>query len=260
MTTVGPLENNDPAARTSRVDEEGLPLLVSADLGMELCSYWLARAAQHTSDSYAGVRMSKFPEDLRVYEHLLWSSRANVVLELGAQFGGSALWFRDRLQSLAHYGRGSRGHVISIDINIEAAREGLAAADPDYADTITLVQGDVQDPALPDVVARLLPSGSRCFVVEDSAHIYETTWASLTGFAQFVPLGGYFVVEDGCVDVEEMRLDESWPRGVLPALKCWLATPDGAEFAVRRDLERYGLSCHPCGFLQRIAPARAQSS
>jgi cephalosporin hydroxylase len=256
MTAAGPLENQDPTPRTWRVDEEGLPPLVSADLSMDLRSYWLARAAQHTSDSYAGVRMSKFPEDLRVYEHLLWSSRADVVVELGAQFGGSALWFRDRLRSLEGYGRSRHGRVISVDINIEAAREGLAAADPDYAETITLLEGDVQDPDLPDAVARLVPSGARCFVVEDSAHIYETTWGALTGFAKFVPLGGYFVVEDGCVDVDEMRLNDGWPRGVLPALERWLATPEGAEFAVRRDLERYGLSCHPRGFLQRIALAR----
>jgi cephalosporin hydroxylase len=254
MTAAGPFENNDPTPRTLRVDGEGLPPPVSVDLSMDLRSYWLARAAQHTDDSYAGVRMSKFPEDLRVYEHLLWSSRADVVVELGAQFGGSALWFRDRLRTLERYRRTRRSQVISIDIQITAAREELSAADPDYAETITLLEGDVQDPALPDQVARLLPDGARCFVVEDSAHVYDTTWGALTGFARFVPLGGYLVVEDGCVDVEEMRLDASWPRGVLPALERWLATPEGAAFAVRRDLERYGLSCHPRGFLQRIGP------
>jgi hypothetical protein len=70
-----------------------------------------------------------------------------------------------------------------------------------------------------------------------------------------VPNSGYFVVEDGSVDVEEMRLSESWPRGVLPALEAWLATSEGFEFTVRRDLERYGLSNHPHGFLQRTAPS-----
>jgi cephalosporin hydroxylase len=89
-------------------------------------------------------------------------------------------------------------------------------------------------------------------VVEDSAHVYETTYAALLGFARFVPVGGYLVVEDGCVDVEEMRLDDSWPRGVLPAIADWLASPDGEAFRVQRDLELYGMSCHPGGFLQRM--------
>jgi cephalosporin hydroxylase len=90
-------------------------------------------------------------------------------------------------------------------------------------------------------------------VVEDSAHTYDTTLSALTGFARFIAPGGYFVVEDGCVDIEEMRLSADWPRGVLPAVKEWLGTAEGRKFMVRRDLERYGLSCHPYGFLQRTA-------
>ena len=236
---------------------ETLPPPVPIDLTQNLRSYWLQRAAQHTSDWYAGVPLSKFPEDLRTYEHLLWASRANVVVEIGTQFGGSALWFRDRLQALEHYGRVRQTRVISIDVSVTAAREALSAADPGYVETITLIEADVQDPTLPDQVARHLPPEARCLVVEDSAHVYDTTWAALTGFARFVPTDGYFVVEDGCVDIDEMRLDDAWPRGVLPALERWLGTEEGSAFTVRRDLERYGMSCHPRGFLQRVAEARA---
>lgn len=237
--------------------EDLLPPPIALDLGQDLRSYWLARAAQHTQDSYAGIRLSKFPEDLRMYEHLLWHSRADVVIEIGAQFGASALWFRDRLRALEHYGRIAAGRVISIDLTTEPARERIARVDPSYAETIMLLDGDVRDPDLPGQVAELVPVGSRCFVVEDSAHIYETTWAALLGFARFVPLGGYFVVEDGCVDIDEMRVEETWPRGVLPALDDWLATPGGSSFAVRRDLEAYGISCHPRGFLERVAEGQA---
>jgi len=215
-------------------------------------TYWLARARQHTEDWYAGVRIAKFPEDLRVYEHLLWQSRANVVIELGASFGGSALWFRDRLRMFAAYGRVSWPRVISIDLDIESARAAISAADPDFEQTISLIGGDVLDPSLPALVAEQLPADARCFVVEDSAHTYETTAAALNGFARFTPLGGYFVIEDGCVDVEEMRASPDWPRGVLPALHDWLATPAGSQFVVRRDLELYGISSHPEGYLQRV--------
>jgi cephalosporin hydroxylase len=256
MTDVS-FESSDPRSQTSPTDEEGLPPPVTADLSASLRSYWLARAAQHTSDSYAGVPISKFPEDLRVYEHLLWASRANVVVELGAQWGGSALWFRDRLQTLARYARAGQIRVISIDLSVNTARASLEAADPSYAEAIALIEADVLDPALPDEVARLLPPDPRCLVVEDSAHVYDTTWAALTGFSRFVPVGGYFVVEDGCVDIEEMRLADDWPRGVLPALERWLGTEEGSPFKVRRDLECYGISCHPRGFLQRTAAARA---
>jgi cephalosporin hydroxylase len=196
--------------------------------------------------------MSKFPEDLRVYEHLLWSSRADVVIELGVQFGGSSLWFRDRLQSFGRYRPAAVKRVIAVDINVSAARENLEATDPAYAEDITLIQGSVTDANLVDRVAREIPPGARCLVIEDTAHIYETTLASLRGFSPFVPVGGFFVVEDGCVDVEALRIADDWPRGVLAALNAWLEH-DTQGFVVRSDLELYGVTCHPGGFLQKTA-------
>jgi cephalosporin hydroxylase len=213
-----------------------------------LRDYWLARAGQHTADSYADVPLSKFPEDLRTYEHLLWADRPDTVIEIGTQAGGSALWFRDRLRTLRAYGRIEREpRVISVDLTQDSAREFLR----DAGDGISLVEGDVRDAATAEAVARLVLDGARCFVIEDSAHEYDTTMAALNHFARFVPREGFFVVEDGCVDVEELRADPDWPRGVLPALHDWLATEAGRDFSVRRDLELYGVSCHPEGFLQR---------
>ena len=103
-------------------------------------------------------------------------------------------------------------------------------------------------------VAELMEGRDGAFVVEDSEHVYDTTMASLTTLARYVPRNGYFVVEDGAVDLDERRVDDDWPRGVLPALQDWLQTPEGRAFRVRRDLELYGLSAHPSGFLQRTAP------
>ena len=174
-----------------------------------------------------------------------------MVIELGVQYGGSSLWFRDRLRAFGRY-HGSSATVIAVDRELGMAREHLRAADRSYGIEIKLIEGDVTDPELPGRVAAQLPPGSRCFVVEDTAHVYDTTLAALRGFAGFVPMGGFMVVEDGCVDIEELRVDEHWPRGVLPALHDWLET-EGTGFTVRRDLELYGVTCHPHGFLQRTS-------
>jgi cephalosporin hydroxylase len=228
--------------------EVDLPPRVSISLDDSCLSYMRDRLRQVMFESYAGLPLGKFPEDLRMYEHLLWASRSNVVVEIGCNQGGSALWFRDRLDTMARHGHIGAGQVISIDLDVEPARRRLESV-PGH--DITLLAGDVLDPELPDRVRRLLPADARCFVVEDSAHTYQTTLAALEGFAPLVAPGGYLVVEDGCVDVEELRLVQSWPRGVLPALANWLASPGGAQFVARPDLERYGVSCHPGGFLQR---------
>ena len=232
-------------------DYDGEP--IERRLAAPLREYWLDRARMHFSDTYMGVPLTKFPEDLRVYEHLMWRARPNVVVEFGCHCGGSALWFRDRLTTLARYAAIEPPRVVSIDVYLDNARRHLALADPDYAATIALVEGDLRDPALAERVRQQLPAGARCLVVEDSAHTVETTAAVLEGFSGLVPPGGYLVVEDGCVDVEPMRLDPGWPRGVLPAITDWLATAEGSQFRVRRELELYGLTCHPGGILQRVA-------
>ncbi len=220
------------------------------DDGIE--AYLRSRLRQHTQDSYVGIPISKFPEDLRVYEHLLWACGADVVIELGVQFGGSSLWFRDRLQALGRYRAPSEKLVIAVDADLTPARERLAVADPAYASDITLIEGSVTDPELPHRVAGAVPANARCMVIEDTAHTYDTTLAALRGFSRFVPVGGFFVVEDACVDVERLRIADDWPRGVAPALQAWLREDPG-NFTVRRDLELYGITCHPGGFLQRIS-------
>jgi cephalosporin hydroxylase len=228
------------------------PPPVTFDIHASGLEYWAARLGQHVSDSYAGVPIAKFPEDLRVYEHLLWEAAPTVVIELGTQYGGSTLWFRDRLRTLAEYGRVRDPLVVTVDVDLSLARETFGAAGHDLAG-IVLVEGDILDPALPARIAEHVPAESACLVVEDTAHVYETTSAALRGFAPFVPAGGYFVVEDTCLDIDELRLDEEWPRGTLAALRDWFETPGAASFTIRRERETYGLTCHPYGFLQRVA-------
>lgn len=234
---------------------ELLPPAVDADLAAPLHKYWLDREAQHVKDVYAGVRIQKMPEDLRVYEHLLWISRVDTVIELGTNHGGSALWFRDRLATMATaYKRIADPAVISIDVDHAKAHRAIGVDPPG----ITLLTADLADPRLPDRVATMLKPGARCLVIEDTLHSYPTTRAALDGFARFVPVNGFFVVEDGIVDVPDLRPDKDLPRGVLPAVADFLAA--NRDFRVRRDLERYGLTCFPGGYLERVTPAPADGS
>jgi len=212
---------------------------------------WEDKVRHCLTERYAGVPMLKMPEDLRVYEHILWLARVEVVVELGTHAGGTALWFRDRLRTLASYGHIRSPKVVAVGLDIGPATSMLAGASPDYASEITLVEGDVTDQAVADRVHDLVPAGSSCLVIDDSAHTHETTTAALAYYSDLVQPGGFFVVEDGCVDVEEMRVEAEWPRGVIPAIHEFLESPEGSSFEQRRDLELYGLTCHIEGYLQR---------
>ena len=161
------------------------------------------------------------------------------------------MWFRDRLRTLASYGHIVEPRVISVDIDMSNARRFLAGADPQFAETIMLIEGDVCDSSITERVISLIEPGSSVMVVDDSAHTYESTAAVLQAYADLVQPGGFFVVEDGGVDIEGLRQNPGWPRGVLAALEEWLQSPSGQRFEVRRDLELYGVTNILRGFLQR---------
>src|SRR5262245_46762880 len=124
----------------------GLPPTVTIDMREPaLADYFKARVGQALYDSYAGAPLVKFPEDLRVYEHLLWAQGADTVVEVGTYGGGSALWFRDRLRTLQAYDRIGRDPlVVSVDLDQADAADRLTAVDPGFAEQIRLVDGDVR--------------------------------------------------------------------------------------------------------------------
>lgn len=228
--------------------------VIEDQLESRLGDYYLERVRIHMDDSYAGIRMRKFPEDLRTLEEIIWECHVDVVLEIGLGSGGSVLWFRDRLRTLAQYGRISRPLVISVDANIEQGRVNLAKLDPDYAQTIRLVESDVRDPDVAEKVRQHLPPDARVLLIDDSAHRYDTTMATLRHFSSLVPLFGYILIEDGHRDLPGM-LPADIPgstHGVVPAIREWLETDGAGRFVQRRDQERYIVTSHPGGWLQRI--------
>ena len=52
-------------------------------------------------------------------------------------------------------------------------------------------------------------------------------------------------------DVPSIVREAGGRRALLVTTEGRLASPDGEAFRVQRDLELYGMSCHPGGFLQR---------
>lgn len=247
----------------SAANPAGPPPAVPREPDEPLSTYWRARVEQHLDDSWAGVPLLKMPEDLRTYQHLLWESRADTVIEVGAKWGGSLLWFRDQLRTFVGYGRlEGAPSVVGLDLITSPAETVLDRADPGWREQITLLQGDVTEPETVKAVHAAVRPGARCLVVEDSAHTTEVTTAALNALAPLVHPGGFFVVEDAIVD-EPLVYPEGPPLitqtgtqtgGVAAAIDAWLDSPSGREFSARPDLELYGITGHPGGFLQRREP------
>ena len=134
---------------------------------------------------YRNIPFLKSPFDICLYLQLLSSLRPQTVIEIGAKFGGSALWFADMLVN-----HGVAGHVITVDSDPR-----IEFSDP----RIIVKQGDARclEKVFADGFIDSLPHP--WLVVEDSAHLFETTLAVLHYFDRKLVAGDYIVIEDGVV-------------------------------------------------------------
>ena len=201
--------------------------------------YWRARASQSVHDTYRGLPLAKMPEDLRTYQHIIWDTSPEVIVELGTFAGGSALWFLDQLKALS---TGDSPQVITIDVDgVDIVELGTPG--------ITHIMGDLRNPAMIALVKDMMRADARTMVVEDSAHTYGVTKAALEGYSEFVTPGCYFVVEDGIVEEQDV-CPPGWydPGSVKKAIDGFM---DGNEDFVQHSYAPYGLTMHHGGWLER---------
>lgn len=162
--------------------------------------YWRSRIDSHLSDTYMGVPMLKLPEDLAMYEHIMYEAKVNVVVELGTGCGGSAMWFRDRLLTMELADHVDNIRVITVDI-VDRIQRGF------HRNKIVGLYGDITDPDALGLVKSYLFPDDRVMVIEDSAHTYNTTYDALANYSDLVSVGSYFVVEDTYIDNIKLRPD-----------------------------------------------------
>lgn len=219
-----------------------------------LAGLWRSRIELRARETYAGVRMSRFPEDLRIYERILWERAPRVIVEIGVQYGGSTLWFRDRLFDFQRYRSRPAPTVIAVDMDLTEARESFDELPPEGTAGIEMLEGDIRNEDMLAEIREMIPREAEVLVIEDAQHDAPTTLAALHGLAPLVRAGGYYIVEDTCVDIELLRVNSEWPRGCGSALEEWLVTDAlGRRFQRRPDLQPYGVTCHPGGVVQRLA-------
>lgn len=136
--------------------------------------------------TWRGINCMKNPFDFALYFKLIWDLRPGTIIEIGSNRGGSAVWLADMCRT---YGLATR--VWSIDLEKVTDVED---------EKVTFLKGDAM--RLGDVLnpATLAAMPRPWLVLEDSAHLYETSLAVLEFFHTSFQPGDYIVVEDGNVD------------------------------------------------------------
>ena len=185
--------------------------------------FWRKRAVKAALDrhedrdqSWRGHRIVKFPGDCLAMHRLLHRCAPEVVVEIGTQNGGSALWFAE-----------CAPQVVTIDIAEVAGRP----ADP----RIAYLTGDSASPAVFERV-KALAGGKRCSVVIDGDHRAPQVAKELELYAPLVGAGQALILEDTHVDVLDFRKFRA-EGGPLRAVQAWL--PRHPEFSLAEGIEPY---------------------
>lgn len=157
----------------------------------------------HHQITYRGVPCIKCPFDYVTYQMILDEVKPDLIIEIGTNKGGSALYLADLMDIMG------KGQIHSIDIQDEAF--DLARKHP----RIKLFTEGWQKYDL-----ELAKNFETILVIEDSSHEYENTLQAIQKFAPLVSPSSYLIVEDGII--EAMGWSKSYGGGPVKAIKEFL--------------------------------------
>ena len=182
---------------------------------------------------YKDVPIIKCPFDYVMYQMIFWEVKPDLIIEIGTNRGGSALYYADLLDIIGH------GEVHTIDIDdvvseqvkehkrIKFFRRGYQNYDLKNADGF-----------------------KKILVIEDGSHTYEDVLGALNKFKDIVSEESYLIVEDGILD--KLGWKKKYNGGPNKAIKKFIAEQN-SYFIDRKWCDLFGVNAtfNTNGFLKK---------
>jgi cephalosporin hydroxylase len=186
---------------------------------------------------WLGMRVQKNPMDLWNYQEIMVQTQPRVIIETGV-FDGGSIFYLAVLGGLAGV-----EDVVGIDIEIRDTTAPLKSIS-----NVTLIQGSSTDPAVVEQV-RALAAGRPALVILDSDHARDHVLNEMRLYREFVPVGGYMIVEDS--NVNSHPVYPAHGPGPHEAIHAFLEENDDFEIDKFR-CEKFYLTFNPDGYLKRV--------
>tara|TARA_R100000935_G_C2821538_1_gene160042 strand:+ start:492 stop:1130 length:639 start_codon:yes stop_codon:yes gene_type:complete len=190
--------------------------------------------AGHHKVSYRGIKAIRCPFDYLIYQMIISEIQPDLVIEIGTRKGGGAFYIADLLENIG------KGVVHTIDIvdeveqvvkehkRIEFFTNGWSGYD-----------------------INLAKKYDKIIIIEDSSHLYQDTIGALNKFNELIPVGSYFIIEDGIIN--ELGLEKKYNGGPLRAIREFL--PAHPEYIIDRkwcDMFGTNATFNVNGYLKKI--------
>lgn len=156
---------------------------------------------------WLGIPIIRLPDDIIVFQELVFQVQPKVILEVGVARGGSVILSSSLVELL-----GNNGRVIGIDIDIRSHNLERIKAHRLYKN-ITLIEGNILDQGTLEKLKENLKDEKIDVLVLDSNHTHEHVIQELKLLSEFVSLGGYIVLPDTVI--------EDFPQGYYSKNRPW---------------------------------------
>ncbi|KAG2486802.1 hypothetical protein HYH03_014601 [Edaphochlamys debaryana] len=159
--------------------------------------------------SWLGVQCQQDPSDATVIQQIVWDVKPRVIVDIGTNVGGSALFFAHIMSAYAEPGQAI---VLTVDPkmftdNWDAAAKNLcpkctfAGDSPLWKKYVQFHQGLSLDKAtLEAIEAAIAKYGGPVLVSADGDHNYETVLNECRALHKYVTKGSYLIVQDTKLD------------------------------------------------------------
>jgi cephalosporin hydroxylase len=188
----------------------------------------------HYNITYQGIPCLKCPNDYVIYQMIINEVQPDLIVEIGTNNGGSALYMAHLLDVLAN------GVIHTIDIDDRS--EELAKQHP----RIKFFHNGWEDYDL-----SITKEFKKILVIEDSSHHYENTLNAIEKFSPLVTVGSYLIVEDGIID--EIGMSDHFQGGPIKAIKEFL--PKHPEYIIDENwINMFGKNStfNVMGYLKKV--------
>lgn len=249
------------AERNTTIERYGSDLQLRAN-----SKNWLSQSMQKRyvyNFDWLGRPIIQYPQDMVAMQELVWSTRPDLIIEMGIAHGGSLVLSASLLALLDMCDAVENGtmldpsksnrKVLGVDIDIRQHNREAIEAHP-LNSRIMMIEGSSLDERVINQVQQITSDYQRVMVCLDSNHTHDHVLTELENYAHLVTKGSYCVVFDTFVEDLDVDIfpDRPWGPGDNPKTAVWKYLEAHPEFEIDKSIDnKLLISVAPDGFLRR---------